>query len=66
MQTVDLEQCRVFDAFGLASNFETDTFRRDCLLNGLDEIALTLKHEGRISKYEARRAHVRRFSNLAG
>jgi 3-isopropylmalate/(R)-2-methylmalate dehydratase small subunit len=35
--------------------FEVDPFRKDCLLGGLDEIGLTLKHADRIREYEAKR-----------
>jgi 3-isopropylmalate/(R)-2-methylmalate dehydratase small subunit len=57
--TVDLEQCHVFDSLGLASSFEMGPFRRECLLNGLDEIASALKHDVDISKYETN--HAARF-----
>jgi 3-isopropylmalate/(R)-2-methylmalate dehydratase small subunit len=53
--TVDLERQCVTDAFGLEIPFEVDAFRRHCLLNGLDDIGLTLEHEPRIAAYE--RAH---------
>lgn len=36
-------------------NFELDEFRKDCLINGLDEIGLTLQHADLIKKYEERR-----------
>jgi 3-isopropylmalate/(R)-2-methylmalate dehydratase small subunit len=49
--TVDLEM-RTVDEFP----FELDDFTRDCLLNGWDDIALTLQHEDAISAYEAARA----------
>jgi len=51
--TVDLEACRITDAFGLAVDFRVDDFRRHCLLNGLDDIALTLQHADKIAAYEA-------------
>jgi len=51
--TVDLEACRITDAFGLTVDFHVDDFRRHCLLNGLDDIALTLQHEAKITAYEA-------------
>jgi 3-isopropylmalate/(R)-2-methylmalate dehydratase small subunit len=51
--TVDLEACRITDALGLTVDFHVDDFRRHCLLNGLDDIALTLQHEGKITAYEA-------------
>jgi 3-isopropylmalate/(R)-2-methylmalate dehydratase small subunit len=53
--TVDLEKCTVSDAHGLLLPFEVDPFRRQCLLEGLDDIALTLQHEADIAAYE--RAH---------
>ena len=53
--TADLEQCTIADAQGLHLKFDVEPFRRHCLLNGLDDIALTLEHEERISAYEAAR-----------
>jgi len=53
--TVDLERQCVTDAFGLEIPFEVDAFRRHCLLNGLDDIGLTLEHEPRIAAYERAR-----------
>ena len=50
--TVDLEAQRVSDALGWQTNFSVDPFRRHCLLNGLDDIALTLQLEGRIQAHE--------------
>ena len=50
--TVDLERGTIADAFGLALRFEVDAFRRHCLLNGLDDIGLTLEHEAKIAAYE--------------
>jgi 3-isopropylmalate/(R)-2-methylmalate dehydratase small subunit len=52
--TVDLEKRVVRDASGLAANFEIDDFSRHCLMEGLDDIGLTLKHEREIAEYEAR------------
>ncbi len=54
--TVDLQTQTISDAFGWSEPFQVDEFRRYCLLNGLDDIALTLQHEDRISAYEAARA----------
>ncbi|MFW7525133.1 3-isopropylmalate dehydratase small subunit [Vibrio ostreicida] len=48
---VDLEAMLV-RANGQEYGFEIDTFRRHCLLNGLDNIGLTLQHEEKISEYE--------------
>ncbi|MGR5176764.1 3-isopropylmalate dehydratase small subunit [Vibrio parahaemolyticus] len=50
--TVDLEAMTV-TANGQSYNFEIDEFRRHCLLNGLDNIGLTLQHEDKIAAYEA-------------
>jgi 3-isopropylmalate/(R)-2-methylmalate dehydratase small subunit len=52
--TVDLERREVRDGQGFKSSFEIDEFRRQCLLEGLDDIGLTLRHESRISEFEAR------------
>ena len=54
--TVDLEQCKVHDDHGLTAAFQIDEFTRHCLLEGLDDIGLTLQHEPEIAAYEARRA----------
>lgn len=53
--TADLETCQLTDEFGFQAAIEVDPFRRHCLLNGLDDIGLTLEHEERISAYEASR-----------
>ena len=52
--TVDLEKRCVEDNEGFIARFEVDEFRRYCLLNGLDDIGLTLLHEDKISEYERR------------
>jgi 3-isopropylmalate/(R)-2-methylmalate dehydratase small subunit len=54
--TVDLETCKITDDAGLSIPFEVESFRRHCLLNGLDDIGLTLEHEDKISVYEAAHA----------
>ena len=51
--TVDLAECRISDDNGLSLAFEVDPFRRHCLLEGLDDIAMTLKEADRIAAYEA-------------
>ena len=56
--TVDLEACVVRDAYDLRAPFQVDEFRRYCLLEGLDDIGLTLRHEPTISEYESRRPRV--------
>ncbi|MEX2599843.1 MAG: 3-isopropylmalate dehydratase small subunit, partial [Dehalococcoidia bacterium] len=50
--TIDLEAQEVRDSMGFKATFEIDPFRKDCLLNGLDDIGLTLQHETDITKYE--------------
>jgi 3-isopropylmalate/(R)-2-methylmalate dehydratase small subunit len=50
--TIDLEQCEVRDEEGFAAKFPIDEFVRHCLLNGLDDIGLTLQHESEITAYE--------------
>ena len=52
--TVDLEQCQVHDDHGFSADFKIDDFVRHCLLEGLDDIGLTLQHEPEIAAYEAR------------
>ncbi|MDD9157667.1 3-isopropylmalate dehydratase small subunit [Aliivibrio sp. S4TY2] len=51
--TVDLEAMLV-TANNKQYSFEIDEFRRHCLLNGLDNIGLTLQHADKISEYEAK------------
>jgi len=51
--TVDLETMTVTTAFQDRFVFEMDSFRRQCLMQGLDEIGLTLARDTAISKYEA-------------
>ncbi|HLW84261.1 MAG TPA: 3-isopropylmalate dehydratase small subunit [Candidatus Sulfotelmatobacter sp.] len=51
--TIDLEGCEVRDEQGFRAKFPMDEFVRHCLLNGLDDIGLTLQHEGEIAAYEA-------------
>ncbi len=50
--TVDLERQVVADQEGIVASFDVDPFRRDCLLNGLDDIGLTLKHAEAIASFE--------------
>ena len=50
---VDLEAMKV-SANGKEYSFEIDEFRRHCLLNGLDNIGLTLQHADKISEFEAK------------
>jgi 3-isopropylmalate/(R)-2-methylmalate dehydratase small subunit len=50
--TADLDSQTLSDDYGLLLKFEVESFRRNCLLNGLDDIGLTLEHEDKISAYE--------------
>jgi len=52
---VDLEAETVSDEAGFKTGFTVDAFRRHCLLNGLDDIGLTLVHGERISQFESGR-----------
>src|SRR5262245_4062544 len=52
---VDLNFCQLSDTQGLKLSFAVDESRRHCLLNGLDDIALTLQHEGKIAAFERSR-----------
>jgi 3-isopropylmalate/(R)-2-methylmalate dehydratase small subunit len=50
--TADLHSCILSDAHGFSAKIDVEPFRRQCLLNGLDDIGLTLEHEGKIAAYE--------------
>ena len=50
--SIDLENGRITSDDGLEINFEVDPFRKKCLLEGLDDIGLTLQHDARIGEYE--------------
>ena len=51
--TVDLQACEIRDDAGFARAFAVDPFRRTCLLEGLDNIGLSLKHVDSIAAWEA-------------
>jgi 3-isopropylmalate/(R)-2-methylmalate dehydratase small subunit len=51
--TIDLEKQEITGPDGGVIAFEIDTFRKHCLLNGLDDVALTLEKVARIDAYEA-------------
>ena len=50
--TVSLEDEKLHDDQGLSIPFSIDPFRRECLLLGLDDIGLSLKHGGALEKFE--------------
>jgi 3-isopropylmalate/(R)-2-methylmalate dehydratase small subunit len=51
--SVDLERCVIEDDSGLRLSFEVEPSRRHSLINGLDDIGLTLAHQDKIDAYEA-------------
>ncbi len=53
--TIDLERQVVVKAQGETIPFEVNAFRKYCLLNGFDDIGLTLRHADKIRAYEAER-----------
>ena len=50
--TVSLEDQSVTDLDGFSAHFDIDPFRKFCLLNGLDDIGLTLRHEQELDRFE--------------
>jgi 3-isopropylmalate/(R)-2-methylmalate dehydratase small subunit len=54
--SVDLRTCSLKGSDGFTGTFIADPFRRTCLLEGLDEIGVTLKHEAEITGYEQQHA----------
>ena len=59
--TVDLETCRITGPRGFASTFDLPASERTALLEGLDDIGLTLRHADEIVAWEARTAGLRPF-----
>lgn len=55
--SADLDKGVIYDEHGFEQSFEIDPHRRHCLLNGLDDIGLTLAHEGKIATFEADRGY---------
>jgi len=51
--TINLEAQTVTDDEGFSAHFDIDPFRKYCLLNGLDDIGLTLRHESELDKFES-------------
>jgi 3-isopropylmalate/(R)-2-methylmalate dehydratase small subunit len=52
--TINLEKQTVTDDQGFHAHFEIDSFRKYCLLNGLDDIGLTLRHEAALDAFESK------------
>jgi 3-isopropylmalate/(R)-2-methylmalate dehydratase small subunit len=57
--TISLVDQTVTDDSGFNAHFDIDPFRKYCLLNGLDDIGLTLRHEADLDKFES--AHDKEF-----
>ena len=57
--TINVEDQTVTDADGFSAHFEMDPFRKYCLVNGLDDIGLTLRYESDLDTFEA--AHDKEF-----
>jgi 3-isopropylmalate/(R)-2-methylmalate dehydratase small subunit len=62
--TVDLEAQQLVTASGRTIPFEIDPFARECILEGLDDVGLTLRRADEISAYEA--THAPRVQTTAG
>src|ERR1700754_2020175 len=52
--TINLETQTVTDELGFNAHFDIDPFRKYCLLNGLDDIGLTLRHEEKLDAFESK------------
>jgi 3-isopropylmalate/(R)-2-methylmalate dehydratase small subunit len=52
--TVSLKDQTVTDGRGFKASFDVDPFRKFCLLEGLDDIALTLRHQAELDAFEAK------------
>jgi 3-isopropylmalate/(R)-2-methylmalate dehydratase small subunit len=50
--SIDLEKHQVLDSLGFVAHFDIDPFRRECMMQGLDDIGLTLKNEDDITQFE--------------
>jgi 3-isopropylmalate/(R)-2-methylmalate dehydratase small subunit len=60
--SVSLEENTITDEAGFATGFSIDPFRRYCLLEGLDDIGLTLRHEAELDEFEHRHDRAYWFS----
>ena len=50
--SIDLVEQKILKPDGSTIAFDIDAFKKHCLLNGLDQIGLTLEHEAKITDYE--------------
>lgn len=56
---IDLPAQKISKPDGAAISFDTDPFKKHCLVNGLDQIGLTLAHEDKILEYEKKHSIVK-------
>ena len=54
--TIDLPNNKIVKPDGATIPFELDAFKKECLINGWDTVGLTLRHEDKISAFEAAHA----------
>jgi 3-isopropylmalate/(R)-2-methylmalate dehydratase small subunit len=64
--TVDLEHQAVIAPSGRSYSFAIDEFRKYCMVNGLDEIGLTLRHTDEIKAFEAKRLAAQPWLDVKG
>jgi 3-isopropylmalate/(R)-2-methylmalate dehydratase small subunit len=50
--SIDLESQKIISSDGIETSFEIDSFRKHCLLNGLDDVGLTMEKDAKIGAYE--------------
>ncbi len=55
--TVSLQEQTVTDSHGFHATFDIDPFRKFCLIEGLDDIGLTLRHAAELDKFETQHDH---------
>ena len=55
--TINLAEQSVIDDKGFHAHFDIDPFRKECLLNGWDDIGLTLRHVDALTRYESKHDH---------
>lgn len=56
--TIDLEEQKIYGPDGGSITFDIDPFKRHCLLNGLDDIGLTMEKKDEIDSFEAKNAEL--------
>jgi 3-isopropylmalate/(R)-2-methylmalate dehydratase small subunit len=63
--TVDIEEQVIYDDFGFSTKFEMDPIRKMYIVEGLDEIGMTLKYEDKIKEYEEKRKKLFPFREIS-